>query len=384
MSDSESFTLVVSEYAPPKIGGTSSVLYELVRHFPKGTAVLVTRQLSTDEATDDRVLHVPTIYVGESRALASRSWTRPIRLVRMTMAVVKHLKRSGRNPRNILAVFPSLDFLMMSMALSRLMNVPLYTYLNDCLEEVAITRYDRLLSRFVARVIFSKSVKVYAMSELMEHYYEERGLQSEALPHGIDAALTRSPTRLQGTTCIRIGFAGEVYQTNDRAIRDLAGVKRVLQDRVELHFAISRKSVEWLAELGVIDSIDSISIYSTYDELLSFLSTCDILFVPMNFESAYSEDLKTIFPTKVTDYWLAQRPILVYGPEEYAFVVEAAEDGYAISVTEEGVDGLTAAVIKIADSPDLREQLVSASMKMIEEHDSARVSRRLMADLGIV
>jgi hypothetical protein len=103
----------------------------------------------------------------------------------------------------------------------------------------------------------------------------------------------------------------------------------------------------------------------------------------MNFESIFSKDLRTIFPTKVTDYWLAQRPMLVYGPREYAFVVKAVEDGYAVAVSEKGPERLAKAVSEIMGAPELRNDLVSKSRHMIETHNSVRIARRLMADLGI-
>lgn len=301
----------------------------------------------------------------------------------MIVDVVRHLKRLRRRPRSIFAVFPSIDFLLVSLGLSRLLDVPVYVYLNDCLEEVAISRLDIFRTRLAAGVVFGQAAKVYSMSELMERYYKERGIKTESLPHCIDASKIRHPNDRADSTCIRIGFAGEVYQTNDSALADLAKAKEILRDKVELHFALGLQSRKSLGKLGVLDAIDSISTYGTYDELLDFLSTCDILFVPMNFESIYSKDLKTIFPTKVTDYWLAQRPILVYGSKEYAFVTKAVEDGYAVAVTEKGPEGLAAAITKIMDSPELRRALVSGSRKMIEEHDGIRISKKLMSDLGI-
>jgi glycosyltransferase involved in cell wall biosynthesis len=376
MSVSQGVTVVVSDFAPPQIGGTSSVLYELLRHFPPESLVLATRKMAPDETSDDRVLQVSTIRV-------SHPWMGPLRAAGMIVDVVRHLKRLRKRPRNIFAVFPSIDFLLVSLGLSRLLDVPVYVYLNDCLEEVAVSRRDIFLTRLAAGAVFGQAAKVYAMSELMERYYKEKGIKTEALPHCIDVSKIRHPNDRADSTSIRIGFAGEVYQTNDSALADLAKAKEILQDKVELHFALGRKSRKSLGKLGVLDSIDSVSTYGTYDELLDFLSTCDILFVPMNFESIFSKDLKTIFPTKVTDYWLAQRPILVYGPKEYAFVSKAVEDGYAVAVTKKGPEGLAAAITNIMNSPELRSALVSRSEKMIEEHDSIRISKKLMSDLGI-
>ena len=104
----------------------------------------------------------------------------------------------------------------------------------------------------------------------------------------------------------------------------------------------------------------------------------------MSFESKVKKDLLTIFPTKVTDYWLAQRPIIVYGPDEYAFVTKAARDGYAIAVTERGPDAILSVLEGFRNSPAQARTLVRAAKEMARLHDGKTVAKRLMDDLGVL
>ena len=152
---------------------------------------------------------------------------------------------------------------------------------------------------------------------------------------------------------------------------------------MEIHFATTRWSLRYLKGLAVLDDIDSARTIYSRSEVLDFLSGCDVLFVPMSFESRYHKDLLTIFPTKVTDYWLAQRPIIVYGPEEYAFLAKARNDGYAVTVAKRGSESLGLAIEEVCDSVELQESLVEASRRMVIEHDGLRIARKLMIDLGI-
>jgi hypothetical protein len=103
----------------------------------------------------------------------------------------------------------------------------------------------------------------------------------------------------------------------------------------------------------------------------------------MSFESPFEKDLLTIFPTKVIDYWLAQRPIIVYGPRKYAFVTLADESGYAKIVTDRGPENIVNAIREICSSPGRRKSLVAASRKMVLVHDSTKIADKLKADLGI-
>jgi glycosyltransferase involved in cell wall biosynthesis len=181
-----------------------------------------------------------------------------------------------------------------------------------------------------------------------------------------------------------VGFAGLVYETNASAVVDLVEAKRFLKGGIEIHIATPERSKEFLGRLGVLGDIDRVATFPSQAELLDFLSGCDMLYVPMSFEpSMYRGDLLTIFPTKVTDYWLAGRPVLVYGPEEYAFVAKARDEGYAMVVSQKGPEHLAAAISELCSSKSLRAAIAEKVRGKISEHDSGAIASRLMKDLGV-
>ena len=376
-------TLVICARAPPQIGGTGTVMYELLRHFPEGSFVLFMRAQPKNISRDDRVLPVRTFEVGRAGSMVYATVFRMLLLPLLVLSIVRRVKSIGRPPRNILAVHPDLDFLLASLFLSKLLRVPIFVYLHDCIVETATQVFDKTPARIAQKLVFRNASKVYAMSAPMEKYYRDRGLRAEALPHGVDASLMRAPSPCPCSAKPRIGFAGAVYETNGSAIVDLVDAKRAMGGGIELLLATSSQSIPYLKRLGVFGALDKVSTLGTRSEMLDFLASCDILFVPMSFESPNYKDLLTIFPTKVTDYWLAQRPVLVYGPREYAFVRLAEADGYAKVVTERGGEGIAKAIRELCSSPKLRESLVAESRKMIRLHDASALARRLMTDLGI-
>jgi glycosyltransferase involved in cell wall biosynthesis len=372
--------MVTVARAPPQIGGTPTVMYELLRHFPKGSVVLVTKHQGGRTSADDRVLDVPTVTVARAGAFV---YPTLFQLLLMPLTFVEMLLAARRaRPGSILAVFPSLDFLLCSLVLGRLTNAPVFVYLHDCVVETAGT-VERRLARIAEEWAFSKASKVYSMSGPMKAFYEAKGLRTEVLPHGLDPSLERHPVPGRRTGALRIGFSGGIYENNLQALSDLIETKERSPGVFEVHVTAPAQSIELLRSRGLLGRLDSASTLPTQDDVLDFLAGCDLLFIPMSFESKVREDLLTIFPTKVTDYWLAGRPIMVYGPREYAFVPLAERDGYAVVVSERSPERLAEAIKALAGSPETAERLAAASRDMVRRHDGSMVAKRLMEDLGL-
>jgi len=379
----EGVTVVTCARAPPQISGTGTVMYELLRHFPKFSIILFSRKQRQTISRDDRVLPFATYDVGRASSVTFATFVRIVLLPLLVLSMLIRIKMSRRPVRNVLAVFPDLDFLLASLVVAKILNVPIFVYLHDCMTETATQIMDKTASKLAEKWVFSKAAKVYAMSAPMEKYYRDRNLRTEALPHGVDASLIRSAGDRPCGGKPRVGIAGAVYETNGSAIKDLVDAKKASGDSFEIHMATSEQSIPYLRMLGVKDHMDKIGTFPSHSAMLDFLSSCDILFVPMSFESPNYKDLLTIFPTKVTDYWLAQKPILVYGPREYAFVPLAERDGYAKIVSERGSAGLQKAIQELCRDSAQRAALLKASRKMIELHEGKALAKRLMADLGI-
>ncbi len=372
--------LVTCARAPPQVGGTPTVMYELLRRFPKGSVVLVGKHPVRGTSSDDRVLDVPKHEIARAGA---NVYPTLFQLLILPLTFIELVRVAARvRPSSILAVFPSLDMLACSHVLAALLRVPIRTYLHDCIVETAANPAERVLARRVERWTFERSETVYSMSGPMMQYYSERGRASEVLPHGLDPSLAMSPKPSPRTGAVRVGFSGAIYEYNLQAIRDRVDASGPGSARVELHITCPAQSASLLRSAGLAERIASVRTLPTRRDVVEFLSSCDVLFIPMSFESKVRGDLLTIFPTKITDYWLAGRPIVVYGPEEYRFVPLAEAEGYALCVKERDAGALVSAIERAASVPEVRDALVQASARMVERHDADGIARRLMADLA--
>ncbi len=375
-------TVVVLEHSPPMLGGTPAVMYELLRHFPPQSLVLVTRNTPGSSSIDDRSLTARRLIVRIPRWMDYFIFFRFLVTVPAIISVACRLEPRRHPPGSILAVYPSLDFLLGSLFLSKILNVPLDVYLHDCIVETSLHSLDRFVAAKTESYVFRHARRIYSISEAMRAYYKSRGLDTTALPHGIDRSLIHKQKDMLPGKEVKVGFAGMIYGTNDAAFMDLIKAKETSSRTLRVLVATSRESVRHLQRTGFDVNIDRLSSFATHNELLDFLSSCDVLFLPLNFESPLENDLLTIFPTKVTDYWLAQRPILVYGPSRYAFVQDALNEGYALVVTERGSARIVEAIETICGSLELRKSLVNASEKMVCSHDGEKIAAKLLSELG--
>lgn len=346
--------------------------------------MLVSKVQSARHSEDDRKLDVEQYKVGRLSSFTYHSLFQVITLPLTLLSTMSAVRKMGRRPSSVLAVFPSLDFLAVSLVVSRLIRVPVSVYLHDCVLETAANPIERTLARMVERWSLSHARKVYSMSEPMKYYLRSRSMETEVLPHGVDISLMRPPRGPVDCARVKLGFAGMVYETNLGAMRDLAEAKERSKGRLELHVRCPGQSLDLMRAAELLDAFDSAMTLGRREEVLDFLAGCDMLVIPMSFESKAKKDLLTIFPTKVTDYWLAQRPIIVYGPDEYAFVTKAARDGYAVAVTERGSEAVLKAVEAVCASPSRADALVKAAKDHALLHDSNAVASRLMDDLGIL
>lgn len=82
-------------------------------------------------------------------------------------------------------------------------------------------------------------------------------------------------------------------------------------------------------------------------EMPGILKGADILFLPESFEQNIGTWIALSLSSKVPYYIMAKRPIVVYGSPCSGVVRHAKTEGWAIAVTEPGVDGLLTSLRRI-------------------------------------
>ena len=87
----------------------------------------------------------------------------------------------------------------------------------------------------------------------------------------------------------------------------------------------------------------------------------------MGFDENWAIAEKTSFKTKFLDYLTFRRPILVWGPEYCSAIKVAREFDSGECVTNEQAGICAEALLRLANSPERRVQLIENSQKMYKD-----------------
>ncbi len=202
------------------------------------------------------------------------------------------------------------------------LDVPLYTQIWDppgwWLRENRIDPVNRrvILRRF-SRAL-QRSSAIAAISPAMaEEYAQKWDVTAIPVIPGVPAEYALPPAdRPGGGAEVTIGLAGQLYASQEwnalMLALDAAGwrlggkpVRVVLLGR---HAGLSSETPRSVHYLG----------WRSQRETIDALSKADVLYCPYWFDPAFAEEARLCFPSKLSTYFAAGRPVFFHGPE-YAY-----------------------------------------------------------------
>lgn len=317
---------------PPGDGSVGAiVLREELRLFPKGR-VCCFAVADENNSTNARELDgVPIEYSGR----VSRSGVnKGVPFVDTFLTFCKHTfhrmvtsrRLAGKiacfgRDNGVSAVWANLnDPIMVYMAtkISKALDCPLYTMVWDPPErfmEHMDTVSARLLARDFADAIRT-SVRCAVISDEMKKLYEKE--------YGTRAVVVRYGTRRSGNEStlpglsagrvLNIGFAGSMYaRTSSNAFLDaLDSVNwHVGGRRVRIHYFGSDLILKGIKQPADVRYLG----WRPEAEVVEALSRTDLLYLPYMFDGKDDMRARLSFPTKLSTYLSARRPIFYHGPE---------------------------------------------------------------------
>nr|WP_291271918.1 glycosyltransferase [Geothrix sp.] len=265
---------------------------------------------------DVKLLGVRLFRLHSGRRFRSRGgdWWRRLRQPWLERWAVRLAKRL--TPKLILGVYPDMHMLKAAQVAARETRTPLLVYFHDLLDEVwAHTSQSEAASR-LQQAVFKEAASVLVTGQGMaDHYQATLGLATRCLQIIYPEPLELKPEPIMIADTVFVG--GSVYDVNHLSLRRLLDASRVA--RLELVLATGAGQA-YLERLGLVGKGLSIVKYADRGEYLKALQHQGVLGVCLNWpeESGTPEqELATAFPTKVIEYLVAGRPILVHCPEHY-------------------------------------------------------------------
>lgn len=200
-----------------------------------------------------------------------------------------------------------------------LMGVPLLTQVWDPptwwlrANKVDSWSQKRILAEFGNAMSSSKrfAAASWAMAEKYQNLY---GCHAIPVIPSLDAALAKAPaTRLNNDDTLTIGMAGQLYSSVEW--------ENLLQTLNHANWKIGNRnvSVKVLGRSVSLNSNTKMQVeflgWRNQEETIEILSNLDVLYCAYWFDDVFREEASLSFPSKLTTYLAAGRPVFFHGPE---------------------------------------------------------------------
>jgi glycosyltransferase involved in cell wall biosynthesis len=374
---------VVSRSFPPRVSGSAILLTNLLASYAGNVKAI---------AGDNRYVMVdptflppcPTQYL-TLQPLLSRVYDR-LRIKSPAMAsriirglICRMLRELGTNV--VLSAFPREDFLVASFLAARQLYLPFYVHMHDLWREnVPLGTEAARFSEKWEPVIFKQATRVLCMTEAMQKHYEKKyGIQTYLLPHTIPEQDGRSlpsemhPPRMTKPTVLFVGAVNP--DMNLDALKVLACASEMLPQDYELLYCTSTNLAS-LNQLGIHSSRLRVT-YVSRAEVQRLQSQAHVLVAPLSHKNCSVDEVQTVFSTKLLEYLISGRPIVVFAPEGSYHAESARKNGWGYVVTEDTSSALASAIMEVVTNETLAASLVQGALNEAQSRNAKRHAEQL-------
>ncbi len=386
--------IVVSGYYPPIVGGTATVVRNLLGAFrPESFQVVAESPGSFDGKHNAPVPeNVRVARVGVPPFVVHKVpyGTRLVRWLRFGMIPLIQQKIVAAKPDLIVAVYPSWPFLVAAYRAHVLRGVPLVTYYMDVSADASRLAWpDRpMVKHYEQKILRAASQRIVLSDAIGDDFRARFGLDSVVIPHTIDlAALPTAPPlpALLGSLTKKklIVHTGVVEGLQREGLLRLA---RTIHAHPEWNARLVLSTPNSHSDLraGGFDlPCVEIGTFASA-EVCALQRAADLLVAVLPFEGVIDAYQRTAFPTKVVEYMAAGVPILAHAPPDSFFAHHICKHGYAWLVGEPDESSLARAMTHLLEDAAVRERLVRCARATVESvYDLRIVAPRFAAACGI-
>jgi glycosyltransferase involved in cell wall biosynthesis len=374
---------VVAPTFPPQVSGSAILLANLLSHY-RGNVRAIAGHDYYSRSDPVFLTPCPTRYLALPRILP-RVYEGLRR--RFPMMLCCSLQRSIRRilaelgTNVVLGAFPYDIYLVATFLAARELRLPFYAYMHDLwMENMPEGTATARFAEKSEPVILRKSTRVFCMTEAMQKHYEKKyGIQTDLLPHSISeqeylqAPAGIRPPRMPKPTVLFVGSVS--FQMNLDALKVLASASELLPPGYELLYCTST-DLATLKRLEIHSSRLQAKYVSRAD-VQRLQSEAHVLVAPLSHKNCSINEVRTVFSTKVLEYLVASRPIVVFAPEGSYHAESARKNGWGYVVTEDSPAALAAAIERVITDENLAAGLVRGALQEARSRNATPHAERL-------
>jgi len=322
----------------PGTGNVGEIyLRDLCKHYPQGEIccfALIPNSMAVSQATELDGLPIMIRKGRREHVYASlvAKTGRLIALLASEYLLRKHVRRMAdeavafareHEVEVIWAVLDSPIMIYLAEEVHSRLGLPMVSHVWDVPEyfsetfAVLVWQQKRLMASF-ARVL-GNSLRCGVISEAMaDEYRTEYGIDPVVIRYGVEAlTTTHVREREYATESFVIGFAGSIYSSDawDALLHGLQGINWQIDGRPVVirvfgpHLLLNTHAPVHVEYMG----------WRSSKQTVEMLANVDICYLPYWFDPARRQEVRLAFPSKMSTYLGAGKPVFFHGPE-YASV----------------------------------------------------------------
>jgi len=265
--------------------------------------------------------------------------------------------------------------LFSTFILSKKTDKPYVIYLFDLYYGNQLSFPYNILAKFTEPIIFRNAKHILVTNDATKDYYikKYRNEEKYSIIYNCvspDVYVLNFPETQKNTAHkTNIVFTGNIYWAQESALNNLLNFAS--QTKLNLNVTIYCPN----PPLNLVDkykNIDNIKFTSaSQSEMPKIQSEADILFLPLSWNTEAPDIIKTASPGKLTDYLIAGRPILIHAPD-YSFIAQyAKENNFAEVVDKEDSNLLENAIQRLTEDKEYSDKLVENAKKTFYKNHNA-------------
>lgn len=382
-------TLIISSYAPPKINGGSQQLYNILSNFNDESYCLLTSCKNIRPIKDICApkLSCKYYYYDENEPWTNKSKSIFLRIPGKIISVARYIKTGLRviSEEKIDLILGAsgdrgIPFLL-TYVLSSLSGKPYCLHLLDPYKGNNLPKKWSIISIYFEPFIFRRATKIFVSSRGLKQYY------LSAYPHiakkfeiinscdSPKTVLSNHNIKREEQSQYKIIYAGSIYWAQENSIANLIRtIKRIKEPDICLEIYSSMRVPESILTLaGNSQKIKFLK--AAPQQIPQILSSADILFLPLAWNSPYRLVIETAIPIKLVGMMLSGRPILVHAPPGTSLNEYARQWNFGLVVDKNTTESLERAIKKLLSDPTYSKELANNALRAFyANHDAKKVS----------
>jgi glycosyltransferase involved in cell wall biosynthesis len=295
--------------------------------------------------------------------------------------LIRHMVReiNKYKPDVVFSHCPDIDYFICAYQAAILCKIPFYSHMHDLWEENhgPDTYLGKMALKWEAKIL-KNSKRVLCMTETQKlHYKTKYNIDADILPHTVpDEILDKINPSFKEQKRNELLFTGTVSKVmNLDALKVLAETTRSLQNEINITLCTSTQHSDF-ERLGIDSSNWDIK-WMSREEVQKLQQQVSILFAPLSHKNCGIDEVKTVLSTKLLEYLISGRPILIFAPKDSFHAVSASKGGWALVVDVDDSKVLAQEIKRLLNDIDLQKRLVANAFKEAQNRRASVFAKKL-------